>query len=108
MNVAKDVILPAEIQVAFYRVCQEALNNIAKHAKASRVDIDLVHESSAVELRIRDDGTGFNPEETFAGHYGLSMMRERAEAAGARLSITSQLGRGTELIMRWMNDSKKE
>lgn len=108
VNVAKEIILPAEIQVAFYRVCQEALNNVAKHAKASRVDIDLAHDSTAVELRIRDDGIGFNPEETFAGHYGLSMMRERAEAARAQLSVTSQPGHGTEFFMRWTNDPQKE
>ena len=108
VNVAREVVLPAEIQVTFYRICQEALNNVGKHAKASRVDIDLVHEGSAVELRIRDDGMGFNPEETFAGHYGLSMMRERAEAAGAQLSITSRSGHGTEFIMRWTNDPQKE
>jgi two-component system nitrate/nitrite sensor histidine kinase NarX len=108
VNVAKDIILPAEIQVAFYRVCQEALNNVAKHAKASQVDIDLVHDGTAVELRIRDDGMGFNPEETFAGHYGLSMMRERAEAAGAQLSVTSQPGHGTEFFMRWTNEPQKE
>ncbi len=108
VNVAKDVILPAETQVAFYRICQEVLNNVAKHAKASQVDIDLVHEGSAIELRIRDDGMGFNPEETFAGHYGLSMMRERAEAVGAQLSITSQTGHGTEFILCWANDPQKE
>ncbi|MBK9925106.1 MAG: PAS domain S-box protein [Anaerolineales bacterium] len=108
VTVAEDVILPAEIQVAFYRVCQEALNNIAKHAKASKVDIDLMHEDSAIELRIRDDGVGFNTEETFAGHYGLGMMRERADAAGTQLSITSQPGQGTELIMRWVSDPQKE
>jgi len=108
VTAVKEVILPAEIQVAFYRVCQEALNNVAKHAKASRVDIDLVHEGSTVELRIRDDGMGFNPEQTFAGHYGLSMMRERAEATRAQLSVTSQPGHGTEFIMRWINDPRKE
>jgi PAS domain S-box-containing protein len=108
VNVAKEVILPAEIQVAFYRICQEALNNVAKHAKAKKVDIDLVHEGSAIKLRIRDDGKGFNPEETFAGHYGLSMMHERAKAAGAQLLVTSQPGHGTEFIMRWTNDLQKE
>jgi signal transduction histidine kinase len=108
VNVAKEVILPAEIQVAFYRVCQEALNNVAKHAKASRVDIDLMYEGLAIELRIRDDGAGFNPEEIFSGHYGLSMMRERAEAAGAQLSITSRSGHGTELVMHWTNGPRKE
>ncbi len=108
VTAAEEVILPAQIQVAFYRICQEALNNVAKLAKASRVDIDLVHEGSAVKLRIRDDGMGFNPEQTFAGHYGLSMMRERAEAAGAQRSVTSQPGHGTEFIMHWANDPQKE
>lgn len=108
INVAKEVVLPAEIQVAFYRICQEALNNVAKHAKASRVNISLMHEGSAIELHIRDDGRGFDTDQTFAGHYGLSMMRERAEAAGAQLTITSQPYHGTEFIMRWMNEPPKE
>jgi two-component system nitrate/nitrite sensor histidine kinase NarX len=108
VNVAQEVNLPAEVQVAFYRVCQEALNNVAKHAKASRVDIDLLHEGSAIELRIRDDGMGFEAEQTFAGHYGISMMRERAEAVEAQLSVTSQPGQGTELIMHWTNDPQEE
>jgi PAS domain S-box-containing protein len=108
VTVAKDVILPAEIQVAFYRVCQEALNNVAKHAKASRVDIDLKYEGTAIELRIHDDGRGYDPEQTIPGHYGLSMMRERAEAVGARLSVTSQPGHGTELIMHWTQAAQKE
>ena len=59
---AKEIILPAEVQVAFYRICQEALNNIAKHAKASRVEIDLKQEGGASILSIRDDGKGFDPE----------------------------------------------
>jgi two-component system nitrate/nitrite sensor histidine kinase NarX len=108
VNVAKEVILPAEAQVAFYRVCQEALNNIAKHSKASRVEIDLKHEGVNIELHIRDDGLGFDSEQIVAGHYGLSMMRERAEAVGALLTVKSQLGHGTELVMRWMKDPQKE
>jgi two-component system nitrate/nitrite sensor histidine kinase NarX len=108
VTVAKEVILPAEVQVAFYRVCQETLNNVAKHAKASRVDIDLKHDGITIELNIRDDGKGFDPEQTLSGHYGLSMMRERAEAAGALLTVTSQPGQGTELIMRWTKDPRKE
>src|SRR5215208_4600913 len=80
-------ILPADVQVAIYRVCQEALNNVAKHAGASKVEIDLKHEDNALALSIRDDGQGFDPEQTTSGHYGLIMMYERAEAVGARLSI---------------------
>lgn len=94
--------LPADVQVALYRLCQEGLNNIAKHAGASQVDIQLKYESDAVELRIRDDGRGFDPEQTPPGHYGLSMMRERATGVGATLSITSQSGHGTEIVIRWV------
>jgi two-component system nitrate/nitrite sensor histidine kinase NarX len=93
--------LPADVQVAIYRLCQEGLNNIAKHANANQVDIQLHYKKGGVELRIRDDGCGFNPDQTPAGHYGLSMMRERAAAVGATLSITSQPGQGTEIMIRW-------
>ncbi|HEX6034521.1 MAG TPA: PAS domain S-box protein [Anaerolineales bacterium] len=94
-------VLPADVQVAIYRICQEALNNILKHAGARKVEIFLQHEENAIELSIRDDGQGFDPERTPSGHYGLSMMRERAEGVGARLSITSQPAHGTELIIHW-------
>ena len=108
VTVSGEFILPAEAQVAFYRVCQEALNNIAKHAKASKVEINLKQEETVIELLIRDNGQGFDPKQTFSGHYGLSMMRERAEAVGALLSIASQPGLGTELTIRWKKTPKKE
>ena len=108
LAVNSEFILPAEVQIAFYRVCQEALNNIAKHAKASQVEMNLNKTGHVIELRIRDDGLGFNPEQTFSGHYGLSMMRERAEAVGALLTITSQPGQGTQLIIRWTESPPKE
>ncbi|MCX6035351.1 MAG: PAS domain S-box protein [Chloroflexi bacterium] len=108
VTVTGEFILPTEVQVAFYRMCQEALNNVAKHAKASQVEIDLKQEGAVIELRIRDDGQGFDPEQAFSGHYGLSMMQERAEAVGALLSITSQSGHGTELTIRWTKTPPKE
>ena len=108
VTVAQDVILPAEVQVAFYRVCQEALNNVAKHSKASRVEIDLNQKENAIELHIRDNGKGFDPEKTVAGHYGLGMMRERAEGVGAQLKVISQPGHGSELIMHWTKQTHKE
>jgi len=101
VSVVGQGVLPAEVQVAIYRVCQEALNNVAKHAGASLVEIDLKHEENAITLSLRDDGRGFDPEQTASGHYGLSMMQERAEGVGARLSITSQPGHGTELTIHW-------
>lgn len=105
VKVAQEVILPAEVQVAFYRVCQEALNNVTKHAKARRVEIDLKQDGTAIELHIRDDGKGFSSEQTVSGHYGLGMMRERAEAVGALLTVTSQPGHGTELVLHWTKES---
>jgi signal transduction histidine kinase len=96
-----NIVLPAKVQVAMYRVCQEALNNIAKHAAPSLVNISLKQRGATTELSIRDDGRGFDPQQTSSGHYGLSMMRERAAAAGAEFFINSQRGHGTELIIRW-------
>jgi signal transduction histidine kinase len=104
----QEIILPAEVQVAFYRVCQEALNNIAKHAKASQVEISLKQEGATVEMRIRDDGKGFDLKHTISGHYGLSMMRERAEDAGAHWSVTSHPAHGTELTLLWTKTPPKE
>jgi len=89
-------------------VCQEGLNNIARHANASRVEIRLQVAPGVVELRLRDDGCGFDPEHTPVGHYGLSMMRERAEAVGADLSVTSRPGHGTEVAIRWAEVPKQE
>jgi two-component system nitrate/nitrite sensor histidine kinase NarX len=94
--------LPAEPQVAIYRICQEALNNIAKHAKASRVEIDLSLTPEELVLHIRDNGLGFDPsQQAPSGHYGLGMMHERAVAAKINLLITSLPGKGTEITMHW-------
>ncbi len=101
VTVAGEFSLPAEVQIVFYRLCQEALNNIVKHAKASRVEIDLKLNGAIIELRICDDGLGFDPQQTISGHYGLSMMRERAAAVGLALTITSQPRQGTELTISW-------
>ena len=110
VNVTGKGALPAEVQVAFYRLCQEGLNNIARHSKAKRVDIQLQYgpADGAVELRIHDDGRGFDPANIRSGHYGLSIMRERAEAVGAVLSVESQPGQGTDLAMRWALVPKRE
>jgi PAS domain S-box-containing protein len=94
--------LPSEIQVTFYRVCQEALLNIARHAKASTIEINLQQDGDVIELRICDNGSGFDPERSgTSGYRGLSMMKERAEEVGALLSVISQPGHGTELALRW-------
>jgi two-component system nitrate/nitrite sensor histidine kinase NarX len=100
-------VMPAMVQVATYRVCQEALNNIVKHAAATAVEIYLKYDETSLELTIIDNGQGFNPERSITGHYGLSMMHERAEAVGGLLSITSQPANGTRLSLSWSKDPAK-
>jgi two-component system nitrate/nitrite sensor histidine kinase NarX len=102
VTVNGEASLPAETQVSIYRICQEALNNIVKHAKANRVEIDLQLSNTEMELSIRDDGHGFDLSEQIpSGHYGLGMMHERAEAAKVDLTINSQPGQGTEVNIHW-------
>jgi signal transduction histidine kinase len=109
LSISDEGGLPAETQVALYRICQEALNNIAKHAKASRVEIDLSRDAGGLELHICDNGCGFTASEPApSGHYGLGMMRERAEAVKAGLTLASRPGQGTEIILRWHGTPKPE
>jgi PAS domain S-box-containing protein len=108
VTVNREGELPADTQVALYRICQEALNNIAKHAKADKVVIDLQDTPSGLELHIHDNGCGFNPSQiTSSGHYGLGMMHERAEAVGAKLKITSRPGKGTDVTINWGKQTER-
>jgi PAS domain S-box-containing protein len=97
---APDLRLPAEVQIAFYRIAQEALNNIAKHADATSVEIVLQGSAADVTLSICDDGEGFDASVAAPGHLGLAIMRERAQAVGATLTIDSEPGGGTQLTLR--------
>ncbi|MBI2864804.1 MAG: GAF domain-containing sensor histidine kinase [Chloroflexi bacterium] len=93
--------LPPDVQFAFYRIAQEALNNVAKHAGAKQVQLNLRLRPVDVELRIRDDGLGFNPARVTPGRLGLGIMHERAQAIGAKFQCDSQVGRGTEIAVIW-------
>ncbi len=93
--------LPAEVKVGLYRIAQEALNNIARHADANQVSVDLVCRDGQAELEIRDDGVGFPPGEASAEHLGLRIMQERAEAISAKLTVHSRPGAGTTVAVRW-------
>jgi len=100
--------LPAEVQVALYRLCQEGLNNVAKHAKASQVTIQLQYKDNSVTLQIGDDGSGFDPAHIPSGHYGLSIMHERTKAIGADLSIISRPGEGANITIHWPKGLEQE
>ena len=94
--------LPPDAEVAYYRVTQESLNNISKHAHASRADVVLASSDGEVTLVIEDDGIGFNPadDESSAQGVGLAGMRERATLVGATLHVESAPGKGTSVFLR--------
>jgi signal transduction histidine kinase len=100
-SVAEAPPLPSDVQVALYRIAQEALNNAARHARASRVDITLRALSQGVELQITDDGRGFDAACVSSDHLGLGIMRERADAIGGVLTIESERTRGTVVTVKW-------
>ncbi len=100
--------LPPDVKVAFYRIAQEALNNVAKHAEAHQISLRLRCQPDAVELQISDDGRGFDPAVVSGEHLGLSIMFERAAAIGARLSVDSQSGRGTLVSAVWSSVEGKQ
>jgi signal transduction histidine kinase len=91
--------LPPETQVALYRIAQEALNNIIKHAEASQVILKLSFSSQAVKLSIKDDGRGFDQSDAPLNSLGLGIMQERAQKIGAELTINSQIGEGTTVTV---------
>ncbi len=99
-NVTGDCNLPGDVQVGLYRIAQEALNNVVKHARASHAVVTL-WMCDSVRLTIADDGTGFDPGTVTADHLGLKIMRERAEAIDAKLSLYSEPGEGTQISVVW-------
>jgi signal transduction histidine kinase len=101
LDVHGDRKVEADVQVALYRIAQEALNNVAKHAQATRVTLTLRLSDEQVDLTVVDDGRGFDPDAAAAGHLGLEIMRERAAAIGAVLRVASRPGDGTRLTVVW-------
>jgi two-component system NarL family sensor kinase len=86
-----------------FRVTQEALTNVRKHATAARVKISLLYSNNCVHLNVRDWGPGFDPERATEGggpgeRLGLSSMRERVAPLGGQLEVRSRPGEGTELV----------
>lgn len=111
--------LPTDVKIALYRITQEALNNVVKHAGAAHVTVHLCYSCSQdmdpelpagliVLLIVRDDGCGFDPTQIQPDHLGLGIMQERAEAIGASLTIDSHLGEGTQITVLWEQSSGQE
>jgi signal transduction histidine kinase len=105
--------LPEEVHVALYRIAQEALNNVVKHAHASQVDVrlrcldgdDRNATGHRIELSICDDGRGFDLAHIPPDRLGLGIIQERAQSIGASLEINSQPGRGTHVTVGWKEET---
>jgi signal transduction histidine kinase len=90
--------LPAEAETVLYRIVQESLTNIVKHASAARVSITLVRKGGSAVVVVEDDGSGFDPGALREGALGLAGMRERVALVGGRLTVESSPGAGTTLV----------
>jgi two-component system sensor histidine kinase UhpB len=91
--------------MAAFRIVQEAVTNVLRHARARRVTVELERERHAIDIAVRDDGRGFDVNDAFGraeagGHLGLVGMRERASALGGTFDVRSAAGRGTEIHVR--------
>jgi signal transduction histidine kinase len=96
----EDLCLPYDFQKEIYRIAQEALNNVLKHAEANMVTVRLTRKRSLVTLEVVDDGTGFDTRQSRHGGMGLSGMRERVALLNGRLQIDSAPGEGTRVQIK--------
>jgi two-component system sensor histidine kinase UhpB len=91
--------LPEEVETAIYRIAQEGLSNVVKHAGASRATLDVMRSRHRVALRVRDDGRGFDPRRVAKGSEGMGLegVRQRVQALEGDLAIQSRPGGGAEI-----------
>jgi signal transduction histidine kinase len=93
--------LPPEVQIVCYRIAQESLNNAFKYARATQVKVSLVLTPAGLRFETADNGTGFDPAIVKPTSLGVRIMRERADAIGADLHISSAPGAGTCIEVVW-------
>jgi ligand-binding sensor domain-containing protein/signal transduction histidine kinase len=127
VQIEGDAELPPDVHIALYRITQEALNNVVKHARARQVTVRLCYTTEdqavakqtsegeqpvesplSVLLSIMDDGRGFDPAHISRERLGLGIMQERAKAIGASLTIDSQPGHGTQVTVLWKQEKNQE
>jgi signal transduction histidine kinase len=89
--------LDLDTKEALYRIVQECLNNVIRHAQAHVVGFSLTEQNRCVRIEVTDDGVGFDPSSSFPGHLGLTSMHERAVGIGATLVVDSAPGKGTRV-----------
>ncbi|MBE0699008.1 MAG: histidine kinase, partial [Anaerolineaceae bacterium] len=100
-DVCNPIELPTQVKVGFYRIAQEALNNVQKHSRATQVSLQLLEENGQVKLCIADNGIGFEPDKLSPDHFGLGIMEERAQNIHAQFRIKSQASNGTRISVNW-------
>ncbi|MBN1453576.1 MAG: GAF domain-containing protein, partial [Anaerolineales bacterium] len=101
LEIDENLQIPPDVKVGLYRIAQEALNNIAKHAGASQVTLVLQSQCNGLELSVEDNGCGFDPSGVSSEHLGLKIMNERSREIGACLVVDSQIGSGTKIVVQW-------
>ncbi len=99
IDLGEEPDLPIKTKEAMYRIAQESLNNVAKHARAENAYVTLGTTDGVVKLEVRDDGAGFDPTGDFPGHLGLVSMQERARRIGATYVINSAPGKGATVTL---------
>jgi signal transduction histidine kinase len=97
---AREPQAPLNVKEALYRVAMEAMHNVIKYARAQSVQLSLIEHTEVLELVVRDDGIGFNPDLVPPGHFGLKSMRERVAQLGGVIDIESVPGHGTRIAVR--------
>jgi signal transduction histidine kinase len=101
LNVQGTCDPPPDVKIVFYRIAQEALNNIVKHAGAGHAFVSLRCDAQRVTLQVLDDGRGFDVHAIEGGHFGVQIMGERAASVGANFVIDTHPGEGTEIQVTW-------
>jgi signal transduction histidine kinase len=116
VSVAGKVSLPPEVHIAFYRIAQEALNNVVKHARAGQVQISLEIRTAKdtgqprrlqARLLVADNGRGFDTARAPQHRLGLGIMQERAREIGAALTVDSRPGGGTRVGVLWEREEER-
>ncbi|MFN8464949.1 MAG: PAS domain S-box protein [Caldilineaceae bacterium] len=105
VKVGAKVSFSPRTQETLYRICREAISNIAKHADATQVWVELMRRRSGVQIYIRDNGRGMDLDHIPSGHFGLMMMEQQAVDVGAEFLVVSKVGHGTEISI-FIPDSK--
>jgi signal transduction histidine kinase len=105
-----DMLCPIQphVQIALFRIAQESLNNVIKHARAKNLYIQLKCSTNDIELVIRDDGRGFDAARGLPRQFGIEIMKERALEAGITLQIMTSLGQGTTVRAVWVHKDEHE